>query len=54
MVADLVVFDEIGFKATTQFESENLLNIINCRIDACKSNIYTTNATPEDLREKNG
>lgn len=52
--ADLVVFDEIGTKTTTSFESENLLNIINTRINAGKSNIYTTNLRPEELKDKLG
>lgn len=52
--ADLVVFDEIGTKSITTFECENLLNIISARIDSGKSNVYTSNLTPSDLREKLG
>lgn len=52
--ADLVVFDEIGTKSITVFESENLLNIISTRIDNGKSNVYTSNLTPEELKEKLG
>lgn len=47
--ADLVVFDEIGVKGLTEFEHEQLLNIINTRIDMEKSNIYTSNLTPSNL-----
>lgn len=52
--ADLVIWDEMGYKNVTPFESENLLNYINARIDAGKSNIYTSNLFPEELREKVG
>lgn len=48
--ADLVVWDEIGTKGLTQFEHENLLSLINARIDAGKSNIYTSNMQPEELK----
>ena len=47
---DLVVWDDIGTKVGTEFEVENLLNIINNRIDNGKSNIYTSNIQPEELR----
>ena len=49
--ADLVVWDEIGTKGLTQFEHENILNIINARVDAGKANIYTSNLTGDELRE---
>lgn len=52
--ADLVVFDEIGTKGLTTFEHENILNLVNTRIDAGKSNIYTSNLTPQELDEKLG
>lgn len=48
--ADLVVWDEIGTKGLTQFEHENLLSLINTRIDMGKSNIYTSNMKPEELK----
>ena len=51
LTADIVVWDEIGTKATTEFESENLFNFINARIDAGKSNIYTSNASKRELSE---
>lgn len=51
---DLVVFDEVGTKALTTFEHEHILNIINTRIDNDKSNIYTSNLSPMELREKVG
>ena len=49
--ADLVVWDEVGIKSPTQFEYENLLNYINTRIDFGKSNIYTSNLSPRELKE---
>lgn len=52
--ADLVVWDEVATKSATQFEHENLLSLINTRIDYNKSNIYTSNLSSEELREKLG
>ena len=52
--ADVVVFDEVATKTMTQFEHENILSIINARIDMGKSNIYTSNVSGEELREKMG
>jgi len=51
---DIVVWDDIGTKVGTEFEVENLLNIINNRIDNGKSNIYTSNITPVQLQERVG
>lgn len=47
--ADLVVWDEVGTKGLTQFEHENILNIINARIDAGKANVYTSNLSDDEL-----
>ena len=52
--ADIVVWDEIGTKAVTQFEHEHLLSLINARIDSNKSQIFTSNLEPEELREAVG
>ena len=52
--ADLVVWDEIGVKALTTYEHEHLLNLINTRLDCKKSNIYTSNLTADELKEKIG
>lgn len=52
--ADIVVWDEIGIKNCTQFEFENLLTMINNRIDAGKSNIYTSNLRGDELLERVG
>ena len=51
---DLIVWDEIGTKGLTQFEHENVLSIVNARIDAGKSNIYTSNLSNDELREAVG
>ena len=48
--ADLVVWDEIGSKAGTEYEIEILLNIINDRINNGKANIYTSNLPEDTLR----
>lgn len=52
--APLVVWDEIGVKALTTYEHENLLNLINTRLDLGKSNIYTSNLSTDELKEKIG
>ena len=54
MNADIVVWDEIGTKAVTQFEHEHLLSLINARIDANKSQIFTSNLEPQKLQEAVG
>lgn len=46
---DLVIWDDIGSKGGTEFEVENMLSIINNRIDLSKSNIYTSNVPPQNL-----
>lgn len=48
--ADMVIWDEVGSKGLTQFEHENILSLINARIDAGKSNIYTSNLNEDDLQ----
>ena len=52
--ADLVIFDDIATKSTTQFESENLLSIIDQRIALGKSSIFTSNLTREELQQALG
>lgn len=52
--ADLVIWDDIGTKAATQFEHENLLSIIDTRINNSKSNIYTSNLSLQELHEAVG
>lgn len=52
--ADIVVWDEVATKAVTQFEHEHLLSLINGRIDSGKSQIFTSNASPENLRDVMG
>ena len=47
--ADLVVWDDIGSKLGTEFEIENMLSIINNRLDFHKSNVYTSNILPDQL-----
>ena len=52
--ADIVVWDEIGTKTATEYEHEHLLSLINNRIDNGKTNIYTSNLSSANLREKLG
>lgn len=49
--ADLVIFDEVGTKALTTFEMEQLLSIISARIDAGKSNMYSSNLSCQEMQE---
>jgi DNA replication protein DnaC len=48
--ADLVIWDDVATKGFTTFEMENVLNLINNRLDDGKSNIYTSNLIGEELR----
>ena len=47
--ADLVVWDDIAAKGGTEFELTQLLNLINARMDAGKSNIFTSNCGKREL-----
>lgn len=47
--ADIVIWDDIATKSTTSFESENLLSMIDARININKCNIFTSNLGPEEL-----
>ncbi len=48
--ADLVIWDDIGTKSATSFEHETLLSIIDTRMNNNKSNIFTSNITPDSLK----
>lgn len=50
MQADLVVWDEVGVRELSPHDHEQLLNMINCRIDSGKANIYTSNLPPDQIR----
>lgn len=52
--ADLVVWDDIATKTSTNFEIDNILPYITGRIYAGKANIYTSNLSPEGLYEALG
>ena len=47
--ADLVVWDDIAAKVGTEFELNHLLNLINARMDAGLSNIFTSNLGKKEL-----
>lgn len=51
---DLVIWDDIGTKVGTEFEIENMLNIVDNRLCNGKSNIYTSNMDPIQLSERIG
>lgn len=46
---ELVVWDDIATKSATEFEHEHLLSMIDFRLSNKKSNIFTSNVTPNDL-----
>lgn len=52
--ADIVVFDEVATKELSSYEFENVLNIINTRIEENKSNVYTSNVSNEEFLDKMG
>ena len=47
--ADIVVWDDIATKVGTEFELNNLLNLINMRMDKGKTNIFTSNLGAREL-----
>lgn len=51
---DLVIWDELGTKDLTSFEHENILSLINARLDSGKANIYTSNLNKFDLQQSIG
>lgn len=52
--ADLVIWDEIGVKTLTAWEHDILFDFLNTRLESGLANIYTTNQTPEELRDSLG
>ena len=48
---DLVIWDDVGTKAGTEFEMENFLSILDYRLCCGKSNIYTSNIVPQSLNQ---
>ena len=49
--ADLVIWDDIGTKAATEFEHSHLFSMIDKRISLGKSNIFTSNLNRQELQE---
>lgn len=47
----IVIWDDIGTKAVTSFESENLFSIIDNRISNNKANIFTSNLSDDELHK---
>ena len=54
LTCDLVIWDDIGTKASSVFESENLLSMIDGRILNNKANIFTSNLNDAELHESLG
>lgn len=52
--ADVVIWDDIGTKGFTPFEMENILSMVNARLDLGKANIYTSNLDSETLKQTVG
>lgn len=52
--ADLVIWDDIGTKSTTSFESEHLLSMIDSRQGLGKSNIFTSNLSDDEMHQALG
>ena len=52
--ADLIIWDDIGTKVITPFESEHLLSMIDARIAFGTSNFFTSNLEPDELHEALG
>ena len=52
--ADIVVWDDLGSKTGSEFEISHLLNIIDNRIAAGKSNIYTSNLNRSQMYQALG
>ena len=48
---DLVVWDEIGVRAVSEWEHSQFLMFINERLDSGKSNIFTSNIFGDQLKE---
>jgi DNA replication protein DnaC len=48
---DLIVWDDLATKTMTSFEGESMLTYIDGRLSNNKSNIYTSNISPNELIE---
>lgn len=46
---DLVIWDDLGAAKLSDFDKSLLFDLIDTRVTANKSNIYTTNAQPEEF-----
>ena len=51
---DLVIWDDIGTKTATTYESEHLLSMIDGRINAGKANIFSSNLNDTELHDALG
>jgi DNA replication protein DnaC len=53
---DLLMFDDIGSvgESKSDWRKEVLFEVINLRYESCKTTVFTTNYTAEEIREKLG
>ena len=49
--ADIVIWDDVATKTATEYECEQLISIIDSRINDGKCNIFTSNIDPEHLQQ---
>lgn len=47
---DLVIWDDIGSSKLSEYDIGILFNLIDARVTASKSSIYTTNAMPDNMQ----
>lgn len=52
--ADLIIWDEIGIKTLTPWEHDILFDLINERTNCGLANIFTSNMSPEEIKERLG
>lgn len=52
--ADIVIWDDIATKVASDYDIEQILNVVDARINAGKSNIFTSNLTIEEMKRTVG
>lgn len=52
--AVIVVWDDIGLSNLTKYEYDILYSLINARMRACRSNIFTSNHSIDEIKERVG
>lgn len=54
LTADIVVWDDIGSKDGSDYEISQLLSMLDARLNLSKTNIYTSNLTPAQMKDALG